>query len=225
MGSVNYKINDDTKTYINVRCTSCNSTTKHLVLVSVEVNQVEETEENCSWQDSEYQVIMCQGCEETGFRSVRQNSEDWDFSGVNSIEYIKSVNLYPNRNFRAPLKGVYILPENVCRIYEETIQAMANNLPVLSGIGIRAIVETVCKDKISPGKNLYEKIDGLVAQGVLSQEGSIILHAIRTLGNEAAHEVKPHTNNQLELAIDVCEHLLQAVYVLPYQAAKEFKKP
>jgi len=69
---------------------------------------------------------------------------------------------------------------------------------------------------------LVQRIDGLVSQGVLSLEGSKILHKIRTLGNDAAHEVKPHNENQLGVALDVCEHLLQDVYVLPQQAARAF---
>ncbi|WP_305800612.1 hypothetical protein, partial [Thiolapillus sp.] len=38
---------------------------------------------------------------------------------------------------------------------------------------------------------------------------------LRTLGNEAAHEVKPHNNATLTLALDVIDHLLKGVYILP----------
>jgi hypothetical protein len=48
------------------------------------------------------------------------------------------------------------------------------------------------------------------------------LHKIRTLGNAAAHEVKPHTEKQLRLAMDVIEHLLTDVYILPKRIDLEF---
>ena len=38
---------------------------------------------------------------------------------------------------------------------------------------------------------------------------------LRTLGNEAAHEVKPHNNATLALALDVIDHLIKGVYILP----------
>lgn len=109
------------------------------------------------------------------------------------------------------------------RIYNETLKALNEELPVLAGIGIRAIVETVCKDKDSIGANLQDKIDDLVTQDVLTKEGADILHKLRTLGNDAVHEVKPHDNVQLGLALDVIHHLLQGVYILPHQSKQEFK--
>ncbi|WP_293886038.1 DUF4145 domain-containing protein [Thiolapillus sp.] len=86
---------------------------------------------------------------------------------------------------------------------------------VLTGMGIRAIVETVCKNKNANGKDLCEKINDLVIQGVLTKKDADILHKLRTLGNEAAHEVKPHNNATLALALDVIDHLIKGVYILP----------
>ena len=100
---------------------------------------------------------------------------------------------------------------------------MNGNNPVLTGIGLRAIIETVCKDQAATGKSLYDQINSLVEQSVLTKDGAEILHKLRVLGNNAAHEVKPHSNVQLGLAFDVVEHLLQGVYILPYHAKRRFK--
>ena len=40
------------------------------------------------------------------------------------------------------------------------------------------------------------------------------------MGNKAAHEVKAHTRDELNLAFDVVEHLIKAVYLLPEQAKR-----
>lgn len=216
------KINKSIDTVIGVQCDQCGRLTKHLILASVDIDGEDWFGENSIQYWSEYQIIMCQGCETTGFRSLSKNSEDWDHNERNELEYNATINLYPNRNGRPLLKDSYLLPGNVERIYEETVKAINNGQPVLVGIGLRAIVETVCKDKSAPGKNLVEKISGLVSQGALSPNGADILHKIRTLGNNAAHEVKPHSENQLAVALDVCEHLLQDVYVLPHHAARAF---
>ncbi|PYO51623.1 MAG: hypothetical protein DMD83_27285, partial [Candidatus Rokuibacteriota bacterium] len=87
-------------------------------------------------------------------------------------------------------------------------------------MGIRAIIEAVCRDRNASGEDLFEKINDLLAQGVLTKDGSDILHRLRVLGNNAAHEIKAHSATELTLAMDVAEHLLQAVYILPFHAKR-----
>lgn len=79
------------------------------------------------------------------------------------------------------------------------------------------------KEKNAAGKDLFEKINGLVVAGVLTKDGADILHKLRVLGNKAAHEVKAHSATELNLATDVVEHLLKAVYILPFHAKRTFK--
>ncbi|MRR37470.1 DUF4145 domain-containing protein, partial [bacterium] len=62
----------------------------------------------------------------------------------------------------------------------------------------------------------------LKAKGLLTGDGAQILHRLRVLGNDAAHEVKPHTAEQLALAMDVVEHLLQGAYIFPGKARHTF---
>jgi hypothetical protein len=80
----------------------------------------------------------------------------------------------------------------------------------------------VCKEKEAEGKDLLEKIDSLVEKRVLTPAGASILHKIRTLGNAAAHEVKPHSEKQLSLAWGIVEHLLKDVFILPKQVEAVF---
>lgn len=216
-------INKTVGTVVDVPCTECKRSTKHKVLASVDLNGEDWYGQNSVQYAVHHQVVQCQGCETTSFRVSSTNSEDYDV-GDDGLEEVESVTMYPSRNEgRSPIKDVFLLPPNVQRIYEESIKAMNNDQPVLAGIGIRALVETICKDKRANGHNLVERIDALVTIGVLTTEGAAILHKIRTLGNDAAHEVKPHKSDQLSLAFDVCEHLLQGVYLLPHYAKQTFK--
>lgn len=107
-------------------------------------------------------------------------------------------------------------------IYTEAAKALYSNQPILAGVGIRAILETICKDKSAPGAKLYEKIDGLKNQGVLSPNGAVVLHKLRVLGNTSAHEVKPQSNDHLSLAFDVLDNLLMNVYILEPKVAEIF---
>lgn len=211
-----------------VACVTCKRETKHSVLRSIEVSGKEDLgpdEPPFSWNDT-FQIVQCRGCETISFRKLHQNSEDYASvgPGPGDWDYAIREDLYPSRaEGRDPIEDDKLLPTNLQRIYQETIKALNSSQPVLAGIGIRAIIETVCKEKSATGKDLFAKINDLVGKGVLTQEGADILHKLRVLGNQAAHEVKPHDSVQLDLALDVIDHLLMGVYVLPHHASKTFK--
>lgn len=228
MAKIKLEIDKAPNETITVRCVGwCRASTKHTVLASVNLAGEEEWDPGYMyyWNDS-YQIIQCAGCETISFRQTHQNSEDTvrvgndpadlDY-GVDEVQYPSPV------AGRGAIQDHHTLPSQLHRIYLETIKAINSKQPVLAGIGIRAIVETVCEDKKAKGRNLLEKIDDLVGQGVLTKEGSEILHKLRTLGNEAAHEAKPHDDDHLSLAMDVIDHLLSGVYVLGPYARSTFK--
>jgi hypothetical protein len=217
------KVNGSAGNVLKVLCLVCKHETTHHVMASVDITEdfSEGPHQMDGW--AAYQVIACQGCDTVSYRTSTAHSEDYDL-GPDGIEYNERTTLFPSRiEGRMPLQDAHIIPPSTKIIYGEIIKAMNNDQPVLTGIGIRALVETVCKDKKASGKNLAEQIDDLVSIGALPKDGAVILHKIRTLGNRAAHEVKPHTTEQLGLALTVCEHLLQGVYILPKHSSRTFK--
>ncbi|WP_230674816.1 DUF4145 domain-containing protein [Vibrio cholerae] len=210
-------------------CGVCKRSTKHLVLSDIHTQGFEDHGQygGMSWYD-EYQIIQCQGCESIVFRSTHENSEEYDYGythdGQECVIPIQTIDVYPNpEEGRQPINDYFVIPQKLHAIYRETISSLNSNHAILTGIGIRAIVETICKDKNAQGNNLYLKINDLVTQGVLTQDGADILHKLRSIGNDSAHEVKPHDSVQLGLAIDVIDHLLQGVYILAYHAKSKFK--
>ena len=215
-------------TIIDAHCGSCKRSTKHKILTDIELEGRDERDDTLTyaWSDK-YQIVQCQGCETVMFRQTHMNSEDIEhFEEPDGWreEYTVYENYYPNpQKTRAGLPDDHLLPENIQRIYNETLNTLNENNPILAGIGIRAIIETICKEKLAAGRTLCDKINRLVYQGTLTKEDAEILHKIRTLGNDAAHEVKPHSKHQLTLAFDVVEHLLQGVYILPHHAKRQLK--
>jgi ribosomal protein L30/L7E len=209
---------------IEVACSECSRKTHHVVLQSVDLSGREDYSSGdwFAW-DTNYQIIQCQGCKNVSFRRAHMNSEDYFQVGPEEWKNTVYENIYPPRiEGRAKLKDDHFLPPNVSRIYRETITALSNGQNVLSGIGIRALIETVCKQKTATGRDLFNKINDLVTKGVLTSEDADILHKLRTLGNKASHEVKPHSEDQLSLAMDVVEHLLKGVYIIPKKARATF---
>jgi hypothetical protein len=221
-GGMQVKLNATKNQEVRVGCRECKRETKHLILASIDTSGSDDHSE-IFWE-SNYQIMQCQGCETFSFRRASTSSEDSIFDRYGNESLRVQEEIYPNPSAgREALAETYLLPQEIRHIYEETIQSINSNQPVLCGIGIRAIIESITKEKNSaPGENLQKKIDGLVGMGVLTLEGSEILHKLRVLGNVAAHEVKPHSKEQLGLALTVVEHLMQGVYILPKHANDTF---
>lgn len=218
-------INKNQGKKLECACRECNRTTKHEIVTEATLTGATGSRDYEIYWATEYQVVRCLGCETLSFRRASSNSED-GYIQIGEDEWIENIHeeIYPSPyEGRQLISDVHLLPEKIQRIYEESLTALNNSQEVLCGIGVRAIVETVCKDKNATGGDLYSKINSLVSQGVLTQDGANILHKLRTLGNNAAHEVKPHTPKELGLAFDVVDHLLLGVYILPQHAKLTFK--
>ncbi len=120
------------------------------------------------------------------------------------------------------LENSHLLPKGVRGIYKETLSALCNNMSVLAGIGMRAIIEAVCIDNELLKGNLAKRIEELHKIGFISGHDVEILHSIRYLGNNAAHEIKSHTFEELKIAFLVIERLLQAY--ISKQLAEKIKR-
>jgi Domain of unknown function (DUF4145) len=201
---------------VRVPCSECSGKTFHKVMLSFDQSGEEHDENWDLYREFHYQIIQCQGCKTVSFRRISSNSQDEFQIGDDEWDFVKYEDLYPSRI--EGRKGI------VQRIYKETLQALNGKSPILAGMGLRALFETVCEEEEASGNTLFHKIDDLVKTNILTPAGAAILHRIRALGNDAAHEVRPHNDKQLSLAMDVIEHLLTDVYILPKQVEAEFGK-
>lgn len=205
-------------------CACCGKETAHKALVEVDLSDESPDGDIKVWY--QYYIVQCQGCKTVSFCEENQCTEDTDVDSEGGLYLITNQKVYPGRIAGRPvLDNIYELPHGVARIYTQTHEALCSKLSILSGIGLRAIIEAVCKERNATGKNLIEKIDDLVNQGIITKDGAKILHSIRLLGNEAAHETKANTEDELYTAFEVVEHLLKTVYLIPRKAQKLKNKP
>ena len=202
-------------------CNRCDLPTNHRVCNSVTYSYDD------GWlQGNEiYEVVQCLGCDQLSFRIGSQNSEDYEPDEEGNLVYPESEEVFPSRLMgRTPIEDIYYLPEKVRSVYNETHRAVTSNLKILAAVGIRALVETVCRHKKSGGRNLKQRIDGLVKKNILTQRSASILHRTRFLGNKSAHEVSAPSESELKIAFDIVENLLQNVYIIPLRVAQLKKR-
>lgn len=209
---------------VNVQCANCKIQTKHNIIVSVSYND----SDDCVWWCGEYQILHCLGCDNVIFRQSTMFSEDEEFT-EDGYRPVERVTIYPTPNGDLNRESIIddfddSVPKELKEIYYETLRSLNSVQPILTSIGIRTIVEAVCKERNTTGNNLKERIDNLVTQDILTKRGAEVLHNLRDMGNNAAHEMKLHTRDLLSCAMDVVDHLLRDVYIIPNQVRTKFGK-
>lgn len=209
-------------------CRDCAKETYHYIIFKYDENSFQSygRGSGVSWKNSN-QIIQCLGCETVSFRTVYTDSESYeeyyDDEG-NSCSYaVETIKYYPGLVEGLGSIDTSMLPAKISGIYRETLHSIENEQYILAGIGLRAIIETVCKDLDASGKNLHAKINSLKEMSIVTAEGVETLHRLRVLGNDAAHEVKAHNSQQLQLAIKIIEHILDGTYLIPQKVKAVFK--
>lgn len=81
-------------------------------------------------------------------------------------------------------------------------------------MGIRAIIDVVCCDKVGDCGGFQQKLDALVAGEFISTYQKDVLEAALEAGSAAVHRAYLPEPNVLEHLLDIVEHLLQGTYVL-----------
>jgi hypothetical protein len=192
---------------VQLPCLACRRKTWHEVVAETVTG---EDDHESGWFTSEkFQVVRCCGCEIHSYRTTYEDAS-W------GPDDVPNEALWPPRTRkRAALKRSHQLPPPLLRVYRETNTALSSEQPILAAVGIRALVEAICKQKRARGKTLKARIDDLAVRGVLTNAQTRVLHKTRFLGNKAAHEASPADEKVLEAAMQIAEHMLTAVYLLP----------
>lgn len=202
-------------------CAECRILQKHVVLTSME-DCIDES--NFGSQKS-YQIVQCLNCDALCFRSEYDDSESHahDMETGEDFHWTE-VDIFPHRTAgRFKIKDSFLLPTGVRQAYGELVDAMNAGQTILAGLGIRVVLESVCVDLKAEGDNLFKKINNLLVMSAITKSDVSILHKLRSLGNIAAHEAKPSSPEQLDLAMNVLEHLLLGAYLHPRLANTVFK--
>jgi hypothetical protein len=164
-------------------------------------------------------VIQCRGCEKTSFRYVFLDYESAFPISNDEWDVPETIETYPKFiKDHHELDGAHYVPDIVSEVYEESLTAIQEGAGILAGLGLRGTIEAICNDRGITGKNLEIRISRLATQGLISQKDAERLHAIRFLGNDAAHDIKKPNERQIEIALRIIEHLITTVYILDAEA-------
>ena len=205
-------------------CNCCKNETHHELKLShtCEHEEIDHDEDGrpipCFLWTNKYKFWVCCGCDTATLEDAWTASFQIDKEG----NYIWESSYYPKRKHADHgTKYFQKLSLKLSGIYKEIIECFNASLKISCAIGLRALLEGVCADKgITTGK-LENKIDQLTTH--LPPNIVESLHSFRFMGNVAAHELQAPNREDLKLAIEVIEDLLNFLYELDYKA-QQLKK-
>lgn len=203
-------------------CRTCNQKTKHTVLGKTR----KATPPDIYHDETKYFLLECNGCETIAFRKEYHDYEEYYPISEDEYEHPISVETYPHfiKN-HVPIEFSFDLPPVVENIYNESIIAIQRGAHTLAGLGLRATIEAICNDKEITGRNLQIRINNMSRSGMISKSDTQRLHAIRFMGNDAAHEIKKAKKESVMIALKIVEHLLLSVYIFENEVSKYLETP
>lgn len=205
-----------------ILCIECKTLIKHELLV--EVSKVDSDDDN-----SYYRILKCINCDSITYQTKRfcdydvyQIGEEDDGTPIYKVD--ATYNIFPIRDEETAFSKEFeeILPSQIYQTYEEVVYALNNSMPLLTGLGLRTLLEQIVK--------YFGKFDDLgVILNQFEQEGSIstkkraLLDDIRYLGNDAAHRADSKSRKDLIFHLKVLENLIQQLFVY-YKIGEESSK-
>ena len=213
-----FQSEDETKgTEVSVSCLSCANTTVHEVLKSIDAKDEFDMGNNIKFNNhTQYQIIQCRGCNTISFRKLEN---DVDLEELKGETHKYTEILYPSRlpGRKKPIEFRY-LPKQIRILYDEIYLCISNQSYISASFGMGILLEQVCRDKDINGKSLEAMIKQLLEKKMITEKSFEILNDIRQIRNNAAHEATHLDSNQIILGLDIIEHLIHDLYVVPYKA-------
>lgn len=202
------------ETPIYCNCKDCAKSTRHEIIAEHKVDGDDEYRDRTIWQ-----IVRCLGCLHVSFHYIYEDHEQFWEDDFGHVNFNTTSSTYPKTIKNHKLIDLsWVLPPVISKIYRQTLLAFSDEAYILAGVGLRASIEAVCNNLNISGSSLEKRIDQLFKSGYVSNEDKKRLHAIRFLGNDAAHEIKEPKESELRVALEIIEHLLNSVFILKKKA-------
>jgi len=166
-------------------------------------------------------VLQCGGCDSIIYRSVDTYTSflELDNSEIGfKILPAKSFDkFFPERLSDLLVEKKFAgLPTNLKLIYREVIDGFNIGQRILCSVGLRSLVEGVCNHLgMTNVKPLNAKITNLQTMGYLGKELSESLRTHKFLGDKAIHEFATPEKQELKVAIDLVEIMMESIFNVP----------
>lgn len=208
-------------------CIKCKTYLKHEVLTDI-YHSYDEYDGILTMYYN-HRILRCINCDSISYQNKTVNSEEVyqigeEVDGSPIWEDNAQINFYPVRDEVTAFSKEFqkILPEEIYLTYEEVIVALNNNMPLLTGLGLRTLLEQIIK-YFGRSDDLGVILTQFEEDGFISTKQRELLDSIRYLGNDAAHRADSKSRKDLILHLKVLENLIQQLFVY-YKMGEESSK-
>jgi hypothetical protein len=176
------------------------------------------------WYEFQYRFWVCRGCDtallETAWTSMGIEDEEGNQIWESEVDPKRMVADRSSKHFRQ-------LNPKLTAIYREVVVSLNAGLKVTCAMGLRALLEGICVDKGVTDEDAWgfeAKLEKLKDRKLLPSHIVDCFHSFKFIGDSAAHRLEAPSKEELELAIDVIEDLLNFLYELEYSLAAKAKR-
>ncbi|MGD0388938.1 MAG: DUF4145 domain-containing protein [Tepidisphaeraceae bacterium] len=199
-------------------CNDCLQTTNHDLVGQRERVWINEDDEGVPVFEEKmvYELVQCRGCENVSLKRTYSNSSDQTID----VDYFPpAVSRRRPRWFSDLGFMAFAGPKAEIRgLLSEIYSAMFSGNMRLALMGTRTVVDVALTDKLGDVGGFEKKLDDARAKGWITSLQRKVLAAVIDAGSAAAHRSHKPEKKQMELVLDVVEHLIQLLYILEKNA-------
>lgn len=195
-------------------CNRCGHHTIHKVVVAYEGKW--DDDEAGLFGGEEHRILKCGGCDSVIYSVSSWDSEAWDTDENGETIFKPTTKVFPAPQVKKiDTDHLFSLPRKIYRVLEETLRAQSDNSLILATVGLRILIEQICKESNCAGTNLEQRIADLHAKGSISAEEADLFQKVRTFGNKGAHLGEGMNIDQIASGLEISVHLLEELFVNP----------
>lgn len=211
------EVKSESRKPLPVYCLHCKTEIKHEFLVSLE------TKKDTTYETlySEFDLLRCINCDSLTYRTMHYTDDDIvqipDGRGGYELDVQGFTNYFPPRNkmkdkeLDLTNKIIDLLPEPIQATFNEVVVALNNNLEILSGLGLRTLLEQICKHFIQED-DLGRILKKFEEEGYISTKQRYLLDDIRYIGNDSAHRAQSNSIQKHKLSLSILINLIQLLF-------------
>lgn len=203
---------------IKSHCNACLADTNHDVIAEHEREETTEFRGETHFVESDfYQLVTCRGCDNVTLRVTSRVA-----GGEPEVSYFPPAISRKQPKWlsfpRWPLLGS---PHRELReLFREVYSTLHCGNNRLALMGTRAIVDLALTDKLGDIGGFDRKLLVARGKGWIGDVQHKTLAAAVEAGNAASHRAYKPESEQLNLVLDIVEHLIELLYVLERSAGK-----
>lgn len=207
------KIKNATKDLVHIYCLDCKSEIKHEFLIKLETQKSNDDDTYYG----EYELLRCINCDSITYKTDLYTSDDvvQDYNEYGELEWERFTypNYYPTRDkeLAQTTHIINLLPDSIQETFNEVITALNHNLEILSGLGLRTLLEQICKHFIKDD-DLGRILQKFEEEGYISTKQRYLLDDIRYIGNDSAHRAIPNSLKKHKLNLSILVNLIQLLF-------------